>query len=65
MSVKSTVICDICGEEVIHPNFMFGVKIKRLDSDFHVWEKLDVHKSCWQEMCEEIARRRKDDKRDR
>ena len=53
--------CDICGEEITDLDITCRYKIKKLDLSFFPysnWERLIVHKVCWQNLVKLIAERR-------
>ena len=53
--------CDICGEEITDLDITCRYKIKKLDLSFFPysnWERLIVHKDCWQNLAKLVAERR-------
>ena len=55
--------CDICGEEIASLDKACRYKIKKLDLSFFPysnWERLIVHKVCWQNLVKLIAERREE-----
>lgn len=52
--------CDICGEEITSLDTTCRYKIKKLDLNlpYSRWERLTVHKVCWQKLAKLIAERK-------
>lgn len=55
------LVCDICGSELTPSDYYSSFKLKKEDKNpFGAgWIMLDVHVSCWQELCKEISKRRR------
>lgn len=55
------LVCDICGDELTPSDYYSSFKLKEEDKNpFGCgWIRLDVHVSCWQELCKEISKRRR------
>lgn len=55
------LVCDICGSELTPSDYYSSFKLKKEDTNpFGAgWIRLDVHVSCWQELCKEISKRRR------
>lgn len=49
--------CDICGKEVTKWSEVSEFKIKKKEHSWHEswWEKMLVHKACWEKLCEKIG----------
>ena len=54
--------CDICGEEITSLDKACQYKIKKLEIGlpYSQWERLIVHKVCWQNLVKLIAERREE-----
>lgn len=52
--------CDICGKEIASLDKARQYKIKKLEIGlpYSQWERLTVHKDCWQNLVKLIAERR-------
>lgn len=52
--------CDICGEEITSLDKACQYKIKKLEIGlpYSQWERLIVHKICWQNLAKLVAERR-------
>lgn len=50
--------CDICGEEIVDWDKASEFKLKKRVYSWHEswWERLTVHTSCWNTLCDEIQR---------
>lgn len=55
------LVCDICGRELTPSDYYSSFKLKEEDKNIFKprWIRLDVHVGCWQELCEEISKRRR------
>ena len=50
--------CDICGKEITDYSKASEFKLKKRVYSWNEswWERLNVHKDCWEYLCEEIGK---------
>lgn len=50
--------CDICGKEITDLDSASEFKLKKRVHSWHEswWERISVHTSCWENICEKIGK---------